>query len=125
MDYRIITVEKYLKSNLHKNPTIEELAQSVSLSESRLQHLFKEETGCCITDYLRNLKIEKAAELLTTTFLLIKEIRQEVGLPSAKQFLKYFKEKYDCTPREYRKKHFNTQEALQTFEDTIAESTKN
>jgi transcriptional regulator GlxA family with amidase domain len=121
MNYKIKTLINFLQENLHLNFTIEELAQSVNLSESGLQHLFKKQTGVSVIEYFRQLKLEKAAELLTTTFLLIKQIRLEVGISNPRHFRKYFKEKFQMTPRAYRKKNFDLQKAQQIIADKIAE----
>ncbi len=50
-DPRVISVARQVRTNFHTAPSLSELAESVSLSESRLEKLFKEQTGLPITQY--------------------------------------------------------------------------
>jgi AraC family transcriptional regulator of arabinose operon len=77
----------------------------VNLSASRFRHVFKEETGVSINQYLRERRLERAEFLLRTTFLSIKEVAMESGLSSTSHFVRHFKQKYRVSPRAYRS-HF-------------------
>lgn len=98
-------------SRLRAQAALEEMAQAVNLSPSRLRYLFKTETGMSPSDYLRHLRLEKARELLDTTFLQIKEIRTKVGIPDQSNFVRDFKRKYGASPTEYRRQ-------IQNFTDS-------
>jgi len=80
------------------------LADSVNLSESRLRHLFKQETGTTVKRYLKVARLKRAALLFTTTFLSIKEITAEVGYKSAGHFLLDFKSVYGMPPTVFRER---------------------
>ena len=60
-----------------------------------------------VTQYLRELRLERAELLLRTTFLSIKEVMSESGLTSMSHFVQYFKKKYRRTPSAYRKQPFS------------------
>jgi len=81
------------------------MAASVNLSYSRLEHLFKAETGMTPVSYLKKLRIEKARELLETTFLTNQQIIVKVGMYDESHFIKDFKKAYGLRPSQYRKRH--------------------
>lgn len=106
MDARIIFLKRKLLNNLQHQWTIEEMAEAVELSPSHLQKIFKTETGMSPIAYLRKKRLEKAKELLETTFLRIKQIGVEIGMMNASHLTLDFKEKYRVTPTKYRKNYW-------------------
>jgi AraC family transcriptional regulator, arabinose operon regulatory protein len=123
MDNRITSLFLFVQDNLQSRLTVEEMAQTVKLSPSRLQHVFKSETGLPISKYVRQLRLEKAAELLITSHLSVKEIRTLVGMRDARHFTTNFKSRFGMTPTAYRKKFFNPEAAKLFLENKTAEST--
>lgn len=105
MEKRILFLRKQMLSNLRHSPTIEEMARSVNLSESRLQELFKSEIGLSPVQYLKHLRLETTRDLLENSFKQVKQIGFTVGMSDQSHFVKDFKEKYGATPTEYRKRH--------------------
>lgn len=103
MDKRITFLRKRILSDLQREWTIEEMAQAVELSVSQLQSIFKTETGMPPIQYLRHSRLEEARRLLKSSFKPVKVIATVVGLPDRSHFTRDFKEKYGCTPSEYRK----------------------
>ena len=99
-DYR---VRKILRS-FQADPSldIQDLAQMVNLSGSRLSHLFKASTGSSLQNYLSNWRLEKAAGLLQATEMPIKEISYFVGYRHAPSFVRAFRNKYGSSPNDYR-----------------------
>ena len=97
-----------IENDLARAWDVAQLALLVNLSASRFRHLFKEETGFSINQYLRERRLERAELLLRTTFLSIKEVALEAGLRSTSHFVQYFKKKYGVTPSAHRKRfsHF-------------------
>jgi AraC-like DNA-binding protein len=83
--------------------TISDLALEVKLSESRLQHLFKEETGVRLGRLLTEQRLQKAAELLVRTRLRIKEIAAVAGYEHASSFTRAFEQRFAQTPQMYRR----------------------
>jgi AraC-like DNA-binding protein len=111
MDRRILILKEQILSNLKKQNSVEKMALSVDISASHLHRLFKAETGLSLASYIRNLRLEKARELLENSFKHIKEIRFEVGLRDQSHFTRDFKAKFGVTPSEYRKQHWAKLEA--------------
>ena len=78
------------------------LARLASLSDSRLSHLFKQETGLHLRSFLTRHRLEKAAELLQDVEMPVKEISYVVGYRHTASFNRAFRRSYGCTPQEYR-----------------------
>lgn len=69
MDGRIFCLITKLGENPKNDWTIEEMAAIVVLSPPHLKKLFRSEVGTSLHVYLRNLKLDKAATLLTESFV--------------------------------------------------------
>ena len=83
------------------------LSNKSGLSPAKLQEGFKLLHNRTVTDYIRNVRVETAENLIKTTDLNISEIVYSVGLTSRSYFSKIFKEKYNCSPKYYQD-HQNT-----------------
>ncbi|MDQ3129132.1 MAG: AraC family transcriptional regulator [Acidobacteriota bacterium] len=79
------------------------MADYVELSAPHLQKLFKIHFGISPLACVRELRLEKARDLLETTFDRVNEISYQVGMPDDSHFTRDFKKKYDRIPTEYRK----------------------
>ncbi|MEK6303764.1 MAG: helix-turn-helix domain-containing protein [Acidobacteriota bacterium] len=110
MSPKIRAAISFLNTNLHRVVTTEELADSVKLSRSRYSHLFKLETGMPPTHYLRRIRMNRACELLETSFMSVKEIAAEVGYNDGAHFMRDFKRTYGATPSQHRDQFVNTPE---------------
>lgn len=97
-----------MKDNLRRELPCGELAKFVNLSASRLHYLFKAETGMGLAQYLRWLRIKEAADLLGTTLLSVKQIKESVGFNDRSHFEREFKKAYGLTPARYRAAAFNS-----------------
>jgi AraC family transcriptional regulator of arabinose operon len=104
MDRRVELVIEQIETDVAHAWDTARLAAGVHLSASRFRHLFKEETGVSITQYLRERRLERAEVLLRTTFLSVKEVMLESGLMPVCHFNQYFKQRYGMTPSAYRKR---------------------
>ncbi|MDY7394984.1 AraC family transcriptional regulator [Aureibaculum sp. 2210JD6-5] len=104
---RQVTLEKIekateiIKQELSKVDNVVALAKRVGLSQNTLQLGFKKLYKMSVNEYIRDVRIEKAKELLETTELNITEISYEIGLNSRSYFSKLFKEKYGQSPKKY------------------------
>jgi transcriptional regulator GlxA family with amidase domain len=103
MDRRVQISIGFMKANLNREVLLIEIARLVNLSPSRLQHLFKAETGTPLTQYLKSLRLERARELLETTFLSVKQVMTTAGLKNKSHFVKDFRKAYGMTPTQYRR----------------------
>ena len=82
--------------------SLSEFAQSVNLSVWRLCHIFKSDVGMPPIRYRRLLRMEKAKDLLESSFLSVKEIAFQVGLNDESHFVRDFKSTYGFSPAHYR-----------------------
>ena len=67
-----------------------------------LQEGFKLMHGTTVSDYIRAVRVEKAEELIKTSDLNISEVVYSVGFTSRSYFSKIFRQKYNCSPKEYK-----------------------
>ena len=102
MDARVQRVISLMQDDLCQDLTLCERAQVVNLTASHLCRLFKAELGVSPTRYLKLLRIQKAKNLLETTFLNIKQIMIRVGVNDESHFVRDFKIIYGTTPAQYR-----------------------
>ena len=84
--------------------TIQALALECNLSESHLQHLFKECTGLGLGRLLIERRMKRAAELLAQTNLSIKEIAWTVGYEHTSSFTRAFERHFREAPRCFRQR---------------------
>ena len=83
--------------------TMADLARKFNLSESHLQHLFKQETGLRLGHVLTEKRLQTAAALLAQTSLRIKEIAAAVGYGHTSSFTRAFEQRFAKAPQAYRK----------------------
>src|SRR5687768_1558771 len=99
MDPRIERVVYLIESNLSSPLGIVVMARSVGLSVSRLQHIFRDDTGETMKRCQQRLRLERANELLLNTHLSIKEVVAAVGAPDRSHFLRQFTKTYGLPPK--------------------------
>ena len=90
-----------LQKNLTEPPTLEELGREVGCSPFHLSRTFSAETGMTIPQYVRQLRMEKAAELLQSGRYNVTEAAMEVGYNSLSHFSQAFHETFGCCPGLY------------------------
>jgi transcriptional regulator GlxA family with amidase domain len=100
-DFRIQKVLQAIESD--PTASISDLACRVNLSNSRLGHLFKAKTGLSLNAFLANERLEKAADLLRCTEMLVKEITYSVGYCQEPNFNRAFRKRFDTSPASYRR----------------------
>jgi AraC-like DNA-binding protein len=91
----------YLKTNLARQVTVAELAESVAMSPSTFAHLFKSVIGISPYQFLKQLRLERALELLCETESNVSEASAAVGYSSVSHFINEFKRQYGVTPGHY------------------------
>ena len=102
MDVRVQNVVALMRRDLRARLTLHDMARAVNLTSFHFCHLFKAETGHSPAKYLKALRLERARELLETTFLSVKEIRALVGLNDESHFARDFRATYGLTAHQYR-----------------------
>ena len=81
---------------------IEELAEAASTSVSRLQKRMKALIGTGPNEYIQQLRLKKAAELLLDESIAVSDVSLKVGFASHSYFSSSFRKKYGVTPKQYR-----------------------
>ena len=95
---RVERTKELLARDLVNPPTLEQLGQEVGCSPFYLSRSFSSEVGLTIPQYLRNLRMERAAELLRSGRYNVTEAATEVGYSSLSHFSKAFCETIGCCP---------------------------
>ena len=98
---RVEQVLFLLKQNLAAPPPLEELGRKIGCSHFYLSRIFSAQTGQTITQYLRKLRMERAAELLRAGEFNVTEAALEVGYSSLSHFSAAFHETFGCCPGLY------------------------
>ncbi len=91
--------------NLHRRLTVGELARVAQLAPARLRQLFRTETGKSPIQYLMELRMRRAKELLETSFDSVKEIAARVGINDVSHFVRKFGLAWGLTPTRHRSRH--------------------
>ncbi|HPV02840.1 MAG TPA: response regulator transcription factor [Clostridiales bacterium] len=93
---------EYLHEHYHEPITLNEVAEHTHVSTYYISRMFKKEIGKNFVDYLNELRIEKAKELLKDVRYKTYEVAEKVGIPDAHYFSRLFKKYVGITPTEYR-----------------------
>ncbi len=88
-----------------QNPDLspDHLSNALGISRTKLYREVKRIDGQSLSDYVRNVRLEKAASLLVSSNLNVQEVMGEVGFINCSHFTKIFKLKYGIAPSEYKK----------------------
>jgi two-component system response regulator YesN len=92
----------YVEENYMNDIGINTIALALNLSPNYLSSIFHKKTQKRFTDYLTEVRIAKAKELLRETDLHVKDIAQKVGYYSTRHFTKLFFKYVNCYPSEYK-----------------------
>src|SRR3954468_14649817 len=105
MDRRIKKVRSILDEQYRDPPSVEELADAVALSASRLAHLFRAQMGMSIQSYVVERRLTMAAMLIVQSDERISQIAYSVGFRDVSNFNHSFKRRFAMPPRQYRARH--------------------
>jgi AraC-like DNA-binding protein len=82
---------------------IRDLAAEFRLSPGYLQRLFKNETGICMGEWLIEQRLQRAAYLLSSSYMSIKEITHAIGYEHTSSFIRAFERRFLQAPARFRK----------------------
>ncbi len=99
---RIAFVINYIRKNLSKPLSIQELSRKAYMSESHFHRIFKNEIGLSPIDFINNERIKLATRLLSNPSIKIKEVYRECGFDSRSYFNRMFRRKQNLSPTEYQ-----------------------
>ena len=95
-------VEKYIHEHYMEVLSLDILAEKVYLTPHYLSTIFSQEKGIGINKYIKNIRMEKAKELLRNTNMKVSDICRETGYSNLSYFCKTFRNEYGVTPEKYR-----------------------
>lgn len=100
----------YISKNYDNDISLDDVSREVNINPYYFSKRFKEETGVNFIDYLTEIRIKKAKELLENRNLSIKEICSKVGYSDPNYFSRIFKKIENVTPSDYREKQCRDEE---------------
>jgi AraC-like DNA-binding protein len=99
----IAAILSYINQNYNKVHHIEQIAEQFFISKYYLCKIFKEATGLTLVQYINNIKLQNACNMLSNTKRSVSEIAEACGFNSAMYFCKLFKQTLMVTPSQFRK----------------------
>lgn len=106
-DHITTFVMDYIEEHYAEDISLDLLADKVKISRGYLSSYFKEKTGMNFIDYLNELRINKAKQLLEDSDLKVQDIAEKVGYLNSSSFFRMFKRMTGVTPGDYRKQLIN------------------
>lgn len=94
----------YIHEHYQQPISVEDLAQSIPISKRACFRLFQEKLHTTPLDFIKSYRLQKACQLLAHGNDSVTQIAHQCGLGSSSYFGKVFRETYQCTPLEYRRK---------------------
>ena len=91
-------------NNYSREISLDDVSRQVNISPYYFSKIFKEESGLNFIEYLTNIRIDKAKELLSETDMSIKEVCATCGYTDPNYFSRSFKKNVGVTPTEYKER---------------------
>jgi len=121
----VSAVLEYVRAHLSEPLTVADMADLVRLSPSAFAHLFRDVTGRSPYQFVKEMRLDRARELLVDGNLTVARISKEVGYASVSHFISEFRGRFGVTPRAYYDAHalhseLDTQRAKDGARATLA-----
>ncbi|MDR2676206.1 MAG: AraC family transcriptional regulator [Opitutaceae bacterium] len=100
---RIVRSVRFLRENLHRKLTLEQLAREAGISVPHFCAMFKRQINCGPLEFFARLKMQRACELLVRTEHGIAEIAYGLGFEDPLYFSKRFRQYMGVSPMNYRR----------------------
>ena len=94
-------IDRYIEENL-ADATLASLAESLSYSTSYVSRKIRDMYGESFTDHIKNMRCDKAAELLSKGDLSVEEVMSVIGYENSGFFTKIFRERFGVAPHKYK-----------------------
>jgi len=101
-DQAVEVALQYIQSHFQAELSLEKVASIVYLNPIYFSQLFKQKTGHGFKEYVTQLRLERAMQLLRESELKIADVSERVGYPDMRHFSQVFRKKTGLTPSEYR-----------------------
>jgi len=106
---RILHVQIYIQDRLDEDLSLEELAEVACFSPFHFHRIFRGMVGESVKEYIRRLKLERAAQQLRHSNRSIQDISMDAGYENQGSFTRIFSNIFGIPPLEYRKTFRNGQ----------------
>lgn len=94
---------QYIESNYNSEITPEQMASKLNISEPHLYKVFREVVGITPLQYIQNIRIEQAKNLLSASRYSVQDVADIVGYSDARYFTRIFKKIVGLSPRDWKK----------------------
>ena len=100
---RVQNIQQYINENYKQDIRLPVLAQMAGMSAVAFSRFFKARTGTSLSDYIIDVRLGHASQMLVQTGTPVADICFECGFNNLSNFNRIFKKKKGCSPQEYRK----------------------
>ncbi len=111
------TLLEYAQEHFRDRISLESAADTLHISVSWLTRYFTAHMGVSFMQYVLQLRVQAAANALRTTGSSITDIAYDLGFSSPSALISRFRQQYNCTPKNYRRRFQTTAAALPTYMD--------
>ncbi len=101
-NYVVYQIEQYIQTHYMEDLSLTELADLAYLNPNYLSNIFSSVTGSTLNKYIKQIRMEKAKELLLHTNMKITDISQAVGFHNSSYFCKSFQQFFNTSPDRFR-----------------------
>lgn len=98
-------VRSLIQANETLHANVESIAEQFDMSRSNFSHYFRSMTGISPGNYIREIRLEKARQLLLGTDIPLKRIAYQTGFVDANHLGKAFRKRFGFTPGQFRRQH--------------------
>lgn len=96
---------RYIKEHYTENISVAQVAANIGYSESYFGYAFKKKYKMSVSQYIRELQLAKAKDLLENTSFSVASVASYVGFDDSNYFSALFKKYFGLSPKEYRNKY--------------------
>lgn len=101
-EHLIARIKEYIAANLSRNTSLTAISGHFHFSQEYLLRLFKKEEGVTILQYINDLKLKRAKELLLNPDLQVRDVAELLGYHDNGYFIRFFRSKTGVSPKVYR-----------------------
>ncbi len=98
----VAEAKKFIEEYYYKDISIQDIADKLNISRHHLCRVFKETTANTLLNYITEVRMNKAKELLAEGKLTVNDIAKEIGFNNTTYFNKKFKQNFGITPTQYQ-----------------------
>ena len=102
VSHAVELVLEIIRSEYATRLSLQDVADRVYLNPSYISNIFRREMGESFVRYLNNYRLDRAAEALRETNRPVGDIRQAAGFTGDSYFIMLFRDRFGCTPQQYR-----------------------